>query len=56
MQKGQVPNVVKFLLGTIKEKKFVWSLDVETCNVKTDLNQIVYEGVIHPIYLTKNGI
>jgi len=40
----------------MKGDDLFWSLDVETYKVKTDLNQIVYEGVIHPINLTKNGI
>jgi hypothetical protein len=40
----------------MKEENLFWSLDIETYNVKTDLNQIVYEGMIHLIHLTKNGI
>jgi hypothetical protein len=40
----------------MKRENLLWSLDVGTYNVKTDINQIVYEGVIHLIHLTRNGI
>jgi hypothetical protein len=40
----------------MKGENLFWSLDVDSYNVKKDLNKIVCEGVIYLINLTKNGI
>jgi hypothetical protein len=39
-----------------RREPLFWRLDVDSYNVKTGLNKIVCEGVIHLINLTKNEI